>query len=245
MGRPPLPIGTYGKIRTHQTSSGWRAVAKFRDHDGVTRTVERRGRTESAAIRTLKTALRDRKGPQDGTVSETTRFHQVAELWFARIAALVEEGKRSPSTADRYRDYLDRIVLPGLGGLRMHEVTVSRVDAFLAAVRAIHGTATARTCRSVVSGVLGVAVRHGAFTTNPTRDAERIEAGRRKAPRALTPAECVQLVTILEADPTAARKDLPDLTRFMLATGVRIGETLAVSGRMWIWRPRRSRSATP
>ncbi len=32
----------------------------------------------------------------------------------------------------------------------------------------------------------------------------------------------------LEADPIATRKDLPDLTRFMLATGVRIGETLAV-----------------
>jgi integrase len=33
----------------------------------------------------------------------------------------------------------------------------------------------------------------------------------------------------LKADPRAVRKDLPDLTRWMLATGVRIGEALAVS----------------
>ncbi|HEY3465602.1 MAG TPA: hypothetical protein VGL47_10755 [Amycolatopsis sp.] len=32
----------------------------------------------------------------------------------------------------------------------------------------------------------------------------------------------------LELDPKAVRHDLPDLTRFMLATGVRIGEALAL-----------------
>src|SRR5262249_57633286 len=31
----------------------------------------------------------------------------------------------------------------------------------------------------------------------------------------------------METDETAVRKDLPDLTRFMIATGVRIGEALA------------------
>jgi integrase len=32
----------------------------------------------------------------------------------------------------------------------------------------------------------------------------------------------------LEADPVAVRRDLPDLTRWFLATGVRIGEAIAV-----------------
>ena len=115
----------------------------------------------------------------------------MAEAWFARIVAAVEQGRRSPGTAERYRWHLDRIVLPGLGELRVREVSVSRVDAFLAAVRDNTGTATALACRSVVSGVLGVAVRHGALTTNPTREAERIEVGPRRAPRALTAEECV------------------------------------------------------
>lgn len=50
----------------------------------------------------------------------------------------------------------------------------------------------------------------------------------RKEPRALTEAERVAWRSQLEADDDAVRKDLPDLTDFMVATGVRIGEALAV-----------------
>jgi hypothetical protein len=47
MGRPPLPIGTYGSIRYYRTSTGWRATTNFRDFDGRTRPVERKGNTKS------------------------------------------------------------------------------------------------------------------------------------------------------------------------------------------------------
>lgn len=76
--------------------------------------------------------------------------------------------------------------------------------------------------------MLGLAVRHGALTANPARETTRIEGGKKKAPRALTLEERTQWLAQLEADEVAARKDLPDLSRFMLATGVRIGEALAV-----------------
>jgi integrase len=228
MGRPPLPIGTFGKIRTYQTATGWRARTKYRDADGVTRPVERIGRTEPAAVRALKSALRDRTAPSAGTVTGDTRFREMAEQWFATVQAAAEHGARSPTTVDQYRGHLDRNVLPGLGALRLREATVPRLDAYLAALQRTRGTATAKTCRAVVSGVLGLAVRHGALDGNPVRDVGRIEGGRRNAPRALTAAERAQWLAKLEADETAARKDLPDLTRFMLATGVRIGEALAV-----------------
>ncbi len=228
MGRPPLPIGTYGKIRTYQTVTGWRARTKYRDADGVTRPVERTGRSEAAAVRALKSALRDRTAPSAGTLTGDTRFRDVAEQWFATVRAAAEQGARSPTTVDQYRGHLDRNVLPALGALRLREVTVPRLDAYLAALRRTKGTATAKTCRAVVSGVLGLAVRHGALNGNPVRDVGRIEGGRGKAPRALTVAERAGWLAKLEADPAAVRKDLPDLTRFMLATGVRIGEALAV-----------------
>ena len=41
-------------------------------------------------------------------------------------------------------------------------------------------------------------------------------------------AEQVELIQKLQADEKARRRDLPDLVFFMLATGVRIGEALAV-----------------
>ena len=40
------------------------------------------------------------------------------------------------------------------------------------------GPATGRTCRSIVSGVMALAVRHGAVTANPTRELEGCRRGR-------------------------------------------------------------------
>ena len=64
MGRPPHPLGVSGKVRTYRTESGWRARTTHRDHDGVTREVQRHGRTKAAAERALAIAVRDRSHPR-------------------------------------------------------------------------------------------------------------------------------------------------------------------------------------
>lgn len=64
---------------------------------------------------------------------------------------------------------------------------------------------------------------------NPVREASRVRGGAHKAPRALTTEERARWLSALESDERAVRKDLPDLTRWMLATGLRIGEALAVA----------------
>jgi integrase len=119
-------------------------------------------------------------------------------------------------------------VLPAFGDLRLHEVTVPRLDKFFPALQAQISAAHARTARAVVGGVLRYAVRHGAMTMNPIREIEPISGGTRKKARALSSAERRDWLAQLELDPVATRKGLPDLTRFMMATGVRIGETLAL-----------------
>src|SRR3954466_7067724 len=58
MARPPLPIGTYGTIRTYRTPAGWRARTTYRDYDGVTREVQRHGPTKAKAERALAEAIR-------------------------------------------------------------------------------------------------------------------------------------------------------------------------------------------
>lgn len=100
-------------------------------------------------------------------------------------------------------------------------------DPVIARIKKDVSPSTAKSCRSVISGVLGMAVRYGAVTSNPVREVERIEMGAKKAPRGLTEEERVAWLTQLWNDEKAIRKDLPDLTFFMLATGVRIGEVLA------------------
>jgi integrase len=119
-------------------------------------------------------------------------------------------------------------VLPALRELRLGEITTPLLDAFIGRLKVEVGPATARTCRSVVSGVMGLAVRYGALTSNPVREVERVEGRPKHEPRALTEEERAAWVTLLLGDEDAVRRDLPDLTAFMLATGVRIGEALAV-----------------
>jgi integrase len=80
-----------------------------------------------------------------------------------------------------------------------------------------------------VSGSLGWAVRQGALPSNPTRDIGRIATAPRRPPRALSIEERQEWIARLHADPEAVRKDLPGLGEWMLGTGVRIGEALAVS----------------
>ena len=231
MPRPPLPIGTYGAIhRTTLASGEIRASTRFRDLDGVTRKIERTGPTAAAAKNRLREHLRDRaqQGPREG-LNGDSRLREAAELWMTRVEQLVSTGQRSPNTAQLYRLTLDTHVLPALGELRLREVTVPRLDHVIQTMQLHKGTATAKVSRTVLSGLLGLAVRYGAIGNNPARDVGRISGPARRQPRALTVEERQRWVRRLSADPAAQRKDLPDLCEFMLATGVRIGEALAVT----------------
>lgn len=231
MARPPLPIGTYGNITTHPVpGGGFCAVTRFRDLDGVTRKVKRVGPTESVARNRLREELRDRarQGPATG-LNGDSRFRSAADEWIAGVDQMVGQNLRSPNTAQIYRLTLTTHVLPAIGELRLREVTVPRLDRFIQTLQLHSGTATAKLARTVVSGVLGLAVRHGAIAGNPTRDIGRIAGQARRQPRALTSEERHEWIARLNADEDACRKELPDLCEWMLGTGVRIGEALAVS----------------
>lgn len=227
MPRPPLDVGTYGNIRVQGAPGKYRAFALFRDLDGKTRQVERAGSTKARAKDAVKLALRDRARLSAG-INGDTRISDIAPEWLATIDAAIEAGERSPSTAEQYRRQLDAVVLPGVGSLRVREATVPVLDTFINTVRERRGPSVAKLARSVLSGVLGVAVRHGAIWSNPIRDVSRIPTGRRKASRSLSLPECRDWLAQLYADEGARGKDLPDLCRFMLGTGVRVGEALAV-----------------
>ena len=141
---------------------------------------------------------------------------------------LLKQGSRSPRTLETYERHLTGHILPALGDLRLLEISVPVLDRFLRALSSSTGPATAKTARSVVSGVLGLAVRYGAIVHNPVRDASRLGGLTKRDPRALTLEERKSLLEALSKDKVAIAADLPDLTRFMLATGQRIGECLAV-----------------
>jgi integrase len=224
MGRPPLALGTFGSIRCYKTDTGYRARVLIRDFDGAVRAVERRGPTKAAAERALKSALRDRAPVgATGDISADSRVSALGEAWYAGLTGL------SPVTMQAYRDRIDRQILPGLGQLRVRELSVGVLDRHRRLVAQKHGVATARTCRSVLSGICAIAARHDALPQNPVRALAPVRGRTKRAPRALTLPELRQLRAALTYDDKAMARDLPDLVSFLMATGLRIGEACGLA----------------
>jgi integrase len=229
VGRPPLPLGTHGRIRVYRLGpKRYRARTQVRDHDGVIRDVERTAKSAAAAENLLRVALRDRnRAVRDGDITGELTVRALGELWLAEIDRLVLRGKRSPTTAQAYRYRFDRHIRDGIGALRIRELSVSRLDRVVMQVQDHYGVAAAKTTRTVLSGMVGLAVRYDALERNPVREVGRIESEKSSA-RALSVAEAIDLRAKIHANRRCRRWDLVDVTDFMLATGLRIGEASAV-----------------
>jgi integrase len=232
VARPPLPIGTWGNIRTEQLGPGkFCARARFHDYDGKTRDVEAVGASKPAAVRALKVKLRDRVAPNDDEITRETRISTLAHLWLDELAA---EERITPQTLSRYEISVRVSILPALGDLRIREAGVGRLDKFLREV-AKDRPAAARGAKVALNQMFALAVRHGALQSNPVRDTGRL----RKPRRTVVALEVEHLEGVRAAirawqQPTPGRSgprptgDLADMVDLLLATGARIGEILAV-----------------
>lgn len=228
MARPPLPVGQHGNISFRTVAARKvRAMAYVRDADGRRREVTAHGTSKADARTQLLAKIAARTGV-GGPLTGDSTVTASAEQWISEIDRLVADGQRAANTGRVYRSALDNHVLPAVGELRLREATVPRLNAFVIAMRTHQRSGITKTARTVLNGIMGHAVRAGAIPANPMRDVARIAGEPVREPRALTSVDRDQWLAALEADVVAARRDLPDLTRFMLATGVRIGEALAV-----------------
>ncbi|MEV6894793.1 helix-turn-helix domain-containing protein [Kribbella sp. NPDC051137] len=231
-----MPIGSWGQISTWVAETDdkgkptkHKSQARFRDHDGRLRPVSAYGKTRTAAERALLKKLQDRANTsRSGELTAMHKINHLLDLWEKRFEALIVDGKRSPTSLDTYRRVLKNHIRPAVGELRIGEATTPRIDTVLTKIKTTAGASTAKTSRAVISGAMKLAVRYGAITVNPVREADTIEAPTKNPPRALTGDEVRLLRTSLANDERAVEADLPDLTAFMLGTGVRIGEALAV-----------------
>lgn len=256
-GRPPLDIGTHGAIKTKQLPSGvWQARCRYRDADGVTRPVERTGTTARKAEAALQKALKERSRVSGAVITGETKVGEAAERWLAQKQAEVDAGAMAPTSLDAYRKTWATIA-EGLAELRLREMSAARCQLWQESATGRLGPGTIKTGRTILSGILGMAARMGAITTNPTRDLGKVSRKPKRRPRAMTrderadwldwmekqgPLEAAVAEARLAHDRDAlkvaerrlrlARKavrwDLPDITRMMLATGSRIGEALAI-----------------
>jgi integrase len=248
MSREPMPVGTHGNVnvagylgdvlltgkgRTWHTSDGepvplkritFKARTWFRDNDGRTRKVEAWGASATDAERNLKVKLTARKRTASDTITAETRLDALADYW---LRTKVDGSTRAVNTKQRYRYTTEQYVVPGLGGLRLRECTVSRLEAWVAGEVAKH-PANARLALTCLKGMFDVAVREDALVANPAKSVSPVPATGSEDVKALTVEEVVQLRAALAADTTAKAQNLGDLVDVMLGTGCRIGEALAL-----------------
>ncbi len=116
------------------------------------------------ATQKLRQKLQNRAmAGRHGDLTAMSRFSSAAELWLSKVDALVGEGRRSPGTAETYRRQLRNHVLPAMGEVRLGEASTPLVDKVIAAIKADVSATTAKSCRSVISGFMSLAVRYGAI----------------------------------------------------------------------------------
>jgi integrase len=199
-------------------------MLNYRDYDGVTRPVERYGATGAKAERRLLEALKVRaKAANDGEITRETRVSEACRIWFDEFK---KQGKAT-ATINSYDDALRLHIIPSVGGLRIWELTVGVADRFLSAVRDNAGPSAAKHAKTVLSGVLGLATRREAIDHNPMRDVSPIAIDTKEA-RSLTLDEVRTLRAGLLGNERAVDRGVPAIVDFMLGTGMRIGETLAL-----------------
>ncbi len=230
-GRPPLRIGQHGKISRKYLGGGvWLARTRFRDSDGVTRIVERRGPADEhdqhgkQAEDALIEAISQRRAVGGSEVTLDTKIITLVERHIDRL----EEDGRAVRTIDTYR-YCAKLLAKIIAGVRVGESTPARLDAAIRSMRNAHGDVMAVQSKTILTGGLHLAVMANVLASNPVRDVSPMRSKTRpKGAQALTADELRELLAKLRASATCQRHDLVDPITLFIATGLRISELLGL-----------------
>jgi len=236
VGRAPLEIGKPGNITIRELKPKvFQARCRFRDLDGVTRLVAARGKSRTGAQNALLAKLAERPGGSRGVnkLQPHHRFTDAAKLWLSKI----EQTQRGTTYAS-YRQWLDGRVIPDIGEMRLRELDVGYLDTYFIRLQDRDYKAnTLRMIRKVIRGPLELALKHRAIVDNPISHLDKIKGGQ-SSPRALSPDERRRLLAWLDGDSddpderkaqqAARQRDMQDIVRVMLGTGLRIGELLGL-----------------
>ncbi|REC98374.1 integrase-like protein [Microbacterium sp. AG157] len=237
MARPPLELETWGRIRRMTVKGKPTARAYYRDSDGVTRSMDRQGKTPAEAERNLVRALKQRLAPASDDLTADTTVSDLATRWLESRTRLAEGSVRI------YQNAITKHISPGLGSVRLQECSVPRLDRFLVALARSSGPGTAKTTHVVLSGMFTLAARHGAVRANPMSDVPAPERAKRTARAAAPDRSAVQGILDRfeqwdagseprnESDrrPRRARaSDLADTANMFVGSGMRTGEVFAL-----------------
>jgi integrase len=143
-----------------EADGSWRAT--YRDHNGKTRRVRGRTKTEAIERRATKLAELGERRPQHERFTDETTVGELLEWWLANVAA----HKVRPTSLDRYRFRAAR-VCDKLGNVAVGELTVEGLTAWQTEQLRHMASGTVRDIRQVIAQGLRHAVDLGLITRSP------------------------------------------------------------------------------
>jgi integrase len=173
-------------------------------------------------------ALTERAQSMDshGDVDGDTRLEVVALRWLRQLEV-------APRTVDGYKQVWNTHLAKALGGLRLKEVGVQRLQVVLDSISQRSSPYVAKQARIVLTQVFAVATRLDAIDRNPALSTKPVRLPKTE-PQALSLEQVAALRKQLrefDARPGWHACDLADATDLLLATGMRTGECL---GLQWV-----------
>ncbi len=212
-------------MKVSEDPERWRARTYYRFRDGKRRQVERFRPTKAKAEQALKSDLRTIERGSGGTISPSTRLNRLAERFLEEKTA----ANRSDGTITTYTVAVRAHIKPDIGDLSIDEATPELLQDFLGSIAKDHGHGAAKNCRSVLSGMFGIAVRNGAAERNPVRELERISKPGKVGSAALLPENLSGFLEAVDSDDKMVAWGHNSVFRFMAGTGLRIGEVCALT----------------
>jgi len=236
VARQRLIVGTYGEISCKRLVSGsWQARARYCDVDGVVRQYRKHGETRTKAKANLKAFFIEHTGTfGDGALAPDDTVQDLLDLWFEKMEQT--EGGPSNETLGYYRSHV-RWVLDGdkteqpLGAYQLRHVRPVIIQAALddSGVSAD----MRKRIRSVLVRAFNLAIFHEAINGNPATAVPSVPVPRHK--KKPVPVQDLDDVRAAIREWANAEKrngpksvDLPDIVEMLVATGMRIGEVLAL-----------------
>ncbi|MFC3966512.1 site-specific integrase [Nocardia jiangsuensis] len=253
MPRQALAMGTYGRIScTKLGTRQYRARARYRSYSGETVRVEGWGASKTGAEHRLIEVVQERiksEGRQrNGVVTRNTLIPALADLWLEEMGL---DETTAPQTLQWYREEIEPSDDPrarkdtvkiktAMNGVRLFEADTSYLDAHLKMIQKNGHTRKAQCHKIILTGMMSLAVRHGAIRENPMREVGKIKR-KKTRPKAMDETTRSGLRTQLETwlagkaipgTPAYTRgpardPDILNAADILLGTGARPGECLA------------------
>lgn len=225
-GGTRMPPGTHGKIaiRTYTKNPELvEAYARYRLHTGQMRQIRRTGRSKAEATRRIKKAIATALGAgtaaKRGAAGISGRT-AVRDLVADHMRRLPNERSVSPTTMVSYERAV-KSVLREIGDLTVEEASPGELVAAFDRVQTKTPT-QARIALTVIRGAFALAVRLDIIKINPALSVVP-RPRKEKDPEALSDKQVELLLSLLSKD-----QIIHDGAVLMLATGIRIGELMAL-----------------